>query len=159
VDNIPGYRNLILSLIGLSSFSFTPSADLTFVQFDNVRRLGDTSFVCVECGVSPCTLELRVGVGAQPSGARVRFFTYCFAAGYAAVLAMVAVSRGFTISRARPRPDEKCGCRPGALNQTENLTDQVAAPGHTTSRRTENGGKPDGFLTETTDEYRARLVR
>jgi hypothetical protein len=36
VDGVPGYSTLVLNLIGLSSFSFTPSTQLTFVQFDNV---------------------------------------------------------------------------------------------------------------------------
>lgn len=41
VDEVPGFSTILLNLANLSYFSFTPSNDLLWVQFDNVRIAGD----------------------------------------------------------------------------------------------------------------------
>ena len=37
VDDVPGFSSILLNLANLSYFSFIPSGDLRWVQFDNVR--------------------------------------------------------------------------------------------------------------------------
>jgi len=40
IDNVPGFSTLLLNLVGVTEFSFTPSVDLMWVQIDNVVVTG-----------------------------------------------------------------------------------------------------------------------